>query len=179
MIILVDMDGPITDFEGGFLRSWRRMFPYRPFVELEQRRSVYVVDDYPEHHRKDAKCMYQEPGFYNTLLPVDGAIDALWWMLQRGHQPFICTAPSLSNPTCMPDKYAWVRRWLGKDFVDRIIITRDKTTSRGDFLIDDRPEVLGALSPMWEHVLFDCPANRNNTTKRRIDWVNYKNVLNL
>ena len=48
-----------------------------------------------------------------------------------------------------------------KSWVDRIILTRDKTLVRGDILLDDAPLAKGSsLEPVWEHVYFDQPYNR-------------------
>lgn len=44
--VLVDMDGVLADFEGGFLRKFRARFPDLPFVALEDRRGFWVSEQY-------------------------------------------------------------------------------------------------------------------------------------
>ncbi|MDO8264840.1 MAG: 5'-3'-deoxyribonucleotidase, partial [Candidatus Parcubacteria bacterium] len=61
----------------------------------------------------------------------------------------------------------------------RIILSRDKTLIRGNFLIDDRPEIKGSSIPEWEHIIFDCSYNRNVTNKKRLTWENWREVLNI
>lgn len=69
---------------------------------------------------------------------------------------------------------------LGRDFVKRLILTKDKTLVFGDFLIDDKPEIKGVKLPSWEHLIFDQPYNINIiNNKRRINWNNYREVLGL
>ena len=51
MIILIDQDGPLADFEKGFLDAWRAQFPNEHFVPLHRRRTFYVRDDYPKELR--------------------------------------------------------------------------------------------------------------------------------
>lgn len=43
-------------------------------------------------------------------------------------------------------QYAWIEKHLGYDFLDQIILTRDKTVVTGDILIDDKPDILGESS---------------------------------
>lgn len=44
--VLVDMDGVLADFEGGFLKKFRARFPDLPFVALEDRRGFWVSEQY-------------------------------------------------------------------------------------------------------------------------------------
>ena len=44
--VLVDMDGVLADFEGGFLRKFRARFPDQPFIALEDRRGFWVSEQY-------------------------------------------------------------------------------------------------------------------------------------
>ena len=44
--VLVDMDGVIADFEGGFLKNYRARYPNDPFITLEDRRGFWVSSQY-------------------------------------------------------------------------------------------------------------------------------------
>lgn len=44
---------------------------------------------------------------------------------------------------CVRVQYAWVEKHLGHDFLEQVILTRDKTLITGDILIDDKPDILG------------------------------------
>lgn len=44
--VLVDMDGVIADFEGGFLKKYQEKFPNEPFISLEDRRGFWVSTQY-------------------------------------------------------------------------------------------------------------------------------------
>ncbi len=44
---------------------------------------------------------------------------------------------------CVCVQYAWVEKHLGHDFLEQVILTRDKTLITGDILIDDKPDILG------------------------------------
>ena len=45
LLILVDIDGVIADFEGGFLKVWCSRYPGKTFIPLEKRQNFYIVDD--------------------------------------------------------------------------------------------------------------------------------------
>ncbi|KAF4012904.1 hypothetical protein G4228_002872 [Cervus hanglu yarkandensis] len=58
--------------------------------------------------------------------------------------------------------YRWVEKHLGPQFVERIIVTRDKTVISGDILIDDKEVIQGQEeTPSWEHILFTCCHNQH------------------
>jgi 5'-nucleotidase len=40
-------------------------------------------------------------------------------------------------------QYEWVENHLGKDWINRLILTRDKTMINGDVLIDDKINITG------------------------------------
>jgi 5'-nucleotidase len=60
-----------------------------------------------------------------------------------------------------------------------MIIIRDKTLVKGDFLIDDKPEVKGNQQPEWEYILYSQPYNQGGTSRRRMTWDNWEEVIRL
>lgn len=44
--VLVDMDGVLADFEGGFLKKYRARYPDEPYITLEDRRGFWVSTQY-------------------------------------------------------------------------------------------------------------------------------------
>ena len=109
MLILLDQDGVLADFEHGIAHGWQTRYG-TPVPLPQPRQNFYVRDDAaPEEH-------------------------------------------------------------LGFDWTARVMLTKDKTLVRGDILIDDKPEISGSLSPVWQHWLYDAPYNRHINTPRRIRW---------
>lgn len=90
-----------------------------------------------------------------------------------------CTSHFLTYTHCVFEKFQWIEEHFDASFVDRIILTRDKTLVRGDILIDDKPKITGLAKPTWEHVLYDRPFNREITDARRLTWQNWRDVLGL
>jgi len=177
MIVLVDQDGPLADFERGFLECWQRQYPGAFSIPYEARRSFYLRDEYPPHLRTWVDGIYCAPGFYRSLPPTPGCVEAMREMLDLGLDVRICTAPLTRYEHCVLEKYQWTEEHLGHAFTKRMIVTKDKTLVRGAYLIDDRPTVEGTLKPEWEHVLFDCPYNSQIPRKRRLNWSNWREIL--
>jgi 5'-nucleotidase len=110
---------------------------------------------------------------------IPGSIDFIRDVIELGHEVFICSTPTSTYDPNVIEKYRWVEKNLGKDFINRLILTRDKTLIRGDILIDDNLEIKGKLSPVWKHVVFNAPYNINIGEQFRIkeDWSNWKEIL--
>jgi len=180
-VILLDMDDVLADFEKAFFQRWRSLYPDLFFIPLDQRDRFYVELQMPPELREKARAIKREPGFFLNLEPLPGAPEAAREMLALGHEVFICTAPITACATCPMEKFQWAARHLGPEWPKRIHISSDKTMVRGDFLVDDKPEVTGLMLPVWEHVLYDRPYNRAVAGKRRIlDWRgDWRSVLGL
>lgn len=174
MIILVDMDDVLADFEGEFLRRWKAKYPDKPCIELEDRKGFHLEEQYPEELKELVKSVYNAPGFCKSLKPIEGSLESLVEMKNEGHEVFICTSPLTHYDSCVLEKYEWIEQYLGSEWVKKIILTRDKTLVKGDFLVDDKPEITGVITPAWEHVIFDKAYNRDVTNKKRLknlkDW---------
>lgn len=177
MIILIDMDNTLAEFEQAFLDEWRRRYPSEFFVPLEKRRHFHAVDDYPEDYREKIYDLYHSKGFIRNLPAVEGGIPAVKAMVATGHDVRLCSSHMFRYDHCVLEKYQWVEAHLGAPFVDRLILARDKTLIRGDVLIDDKPMISGITTPMWEHILYDRPYNQGITDKRRLTWLNWREVL--
>ncbi|CAB1338014.1 unnamed protein product, partial [Coregonus sp. 'balchen'] len=66
-----------------------------------------------------------------------------------------------------------IEKHLGYDFLEQIILTRDKTVVTGDILIDDKPDILGVEpNPTWEHILFTACHNKHisSSHRRLLSW---------
>lgn len=181
MILLIDMDDVLADFEGDFIRRWKKSYPDKRHVELQDRRGFSMMRQYPEELRELAKQIYTDKNFCRELSMIEGSLDAIREIEKMENiDAFICSAPlfpSYQNSTL--DKFNWVKNNLGEHWVNKLILTYDKTVIAGDYLIDDNPEIKGSAIPKWEHIVFDQPYNRDSKTEKRLTWKNWKEILQL
>ena len=177
MIILVDMDNTLADFDGALLDIWRKLYPNEFYVPLNERKNFHSHKDYPEHLQSKIQEICHSQNFIYNLPPIPGGIEAVKEMLAEGHDIRFCTSYLFDYNYCVFEKYQWIEKYFGKEAIERIILTRDKTLIYGDFLIDDKQEITGVKKPSWEHVLFDRPHNKDVVGKRRLNWQNWKTVI--
>lgn len=164
--ILVDMDGVVCDFEGHMLSLFRKKFPEEPFVLQSERNTIYMHEQYEDLKPglgKKIQDLMNGPDFFYDLPEIDGAIDAVKEMSRiSGVDVFFCTSPLFNPLPCAADKFKWIKKHFGQEWVERMILTYDKTMIRGDILIDDRHFVTGKAMPAtWDHVLFSQCHNKH------------------
>ena len=108
--IYIDMDGVICDFKKGIQDG--------------------II--------KFAKHKYQQSryGFFIGLEPMVGAIDAVLWLSEHFDVYFL-TRPSVQNLSCYSEKALWIQNHFGPEYLERLIISPDKSLLKGDYLIDD------------------------------------------
>lgn len=176
MLILLDQDGVLADFDAAFCMAWTQQGHAWPVVTPDQRKAFYVREDYPEAWRSKVDAIYTTPGFFLNLPPLPGALEGVAQMLAEGHDVRICTSPLNAYEHCVLEKYRWIERHLGAAMVQRMMVTKDKTLVHGDVLIDDKPKISGARTPTWQHVVLDQPYNRD-AQGPRMRWTDWRSVL--
>jgi 5'-nucleotidase len=175
---LIDKDNVLADWDGALERVLREEFPEIRVVPPQQKKKFYLEENYPEEARPTIRGIYQAQFFYRDLPPFPGAVNALHTLLELGHEVRICTSLIPAYRYCVGEGFEWVERHLGSDWVNRIIIAKDKTLIRGDILVDDKASVTGAHQPNWEHVIFSHPSNLDVQGKRRLEsWKDWRLVL--
>jgi len=114
MLILLDQDGVLADFEHAFLAAWRQRHPDIEPVAYEQRQSFRILEDYPPELRARAEAIYTAPGFIRDLPPVAGAIEAYRELTALGMDVRICSSRCTSSRTAWPrSTCGWSATWAG------------------------------------------------------------------
>jgi len=76
-------------------------------------------------------------GFFEGLMPLDGAIQAYKWLKDQGYDVKFLTAPSVYNPMSYMEKRISIEKWFGFTACKDLIICDDKSLVKGDYLIDN------------------------------------------
>jgi len=180
VIVLVDMDGTIADFDQRALQLMKQRHGKAFDVEHSTLKSFPFAANFDASYKRPISSMLSEENFFRSFQPIDGAIQALKEMqAHESIEVFFCTAPIRANPFCASEKMEWIREHLGDDWVARIIITSDKSLVRGDILIDDAPQAKGdSLEPVWEQVWFRQPYNIGLSGKRHLKrWSEWRAIV--
>jgi len=180
--VLVDMDNTIVDWDGEFIRRYSEASGQDP-LEVEEmvrnRQKFEIEENFEASEHAKVLEVIASPGFYESLKPLPGALEALQKMVEEGVDVKLVTAPHpLCAGSCAREKFISVERLLGPAFLERLIITRDKTHVQGDLLVDDKPRVSGSRTASWTHVLFNQSYNKSMEGKARLSaWSEWADAL--
>lgn len=178
--ILLDMDNTLVDWDEKFLRLWFEDEECKDFdcKSLVTNRKNYMLQDcLPPHLRKSAYKQANKVGYYTDLKPFPGSIEAVRKMSEIGHQVFFVTVPNASQPSSAMEKMSWIGENIGEDYISKLILTFDKTVVKGEYLIDDKPLIVGSGKPTWKHIVYDQPYNQHVEGYRLKDWSQWQEVI--
>lgn len=182
-IVLFDMDGVLSNYAERLLVLAHQRFNL-PLYVPEEVKAFNTESIFPKEFQNRVEALSREPGFFESLKPIPYAVEAFHQIADQNPddgvaEVYICTSPKKyeNNPHCLAEKSAWVARYLGKEFVDRILFTRDKTLVHGHVLIDDKPVITGTRIPDWVHVLYDMPYNKQYKAPRIKSWKQWRKTL--
>lgn len=164
--ILVDMDNTLVDWDKEFIKRFCALTgaAVESVTPMVRNRKFYEIEKNPLGAEPAVILqVVKEKSFYTSLEPFPGAINAMHQMVAAGVDVRLVTSPHLETPaSCASEKYTWLLDHLGKSWVDRLIIARDKTHIQGDLLIDDKPKISGSSKHVsWKQVLFCQSYNQN------------------
>jgi len=169
-VVLVDMDGPLADFDLHFwLRCQEAGYGFDVGHVNDQRHRYFTDHLTDPAEKRAARAMVDAPGWFESLPVVAGAVDGVHAMIAAGWEVWVCTKPLEANPTCRDAKAAWLAEHFGKGFDRRLIITPDKSLVRGDVLLDDAPKPEWFARASWRPVIFDAPFNRDGSEWGHLD----------
>ncbi len=163
--ILLDMDGPLADFD---LHFWRRCTDEGITFDINgpgYQSHRYFTEHIPNRaERRRARAMVDAAGWFADLPVTPGAQEGVEALLVAGVDLWVCTKPLEVNPTCHSDKANWIARHFPA-LADRLILAPDKSMIVGDLLLDDAPKVDWLARATWLPVMFPTPYNGDDT-----DW---------
>ena len=140
---------------------------------MNDKKVVFIDMDGVLVNYQDYMQEHSSPKF-EDMKPIEGSIDA-FKELNKKFDVYIVSAPPLKCDNAHNSKVQWVRDHLGKEFEEKVILTRNKGLLIGDFLIDDNskghgqekfrgklikftdtwPDIIKNLKEIEEKILFD------------------------
>lgn len=155
MIILIDMDDTIEQLLKAWLKGVNDRYGYS--VQYGDFTTWDVAAPYPGLTREQVYSIPDEPGFWGTVEPIEGAAEAIKGFMDAGHEVYIVTAtPYISVAEKMDDL---LFRWFPFISWDQVIITKRKQLIKGDVLIDDGVHNLEGGE--YVKILMTAPHNRD------------------
>jgi 5'-nucleotidase len=169
--IAIDMDEVIVDALGEHLRRYNAAFGARVSPADLRGRSL---DDVVPADRVDATRRLLDESFFETLGPIDGAIEAIR-ELHRNHEIVIATA-AMEVPVSFAAKFRWLQRHLPFVPPSHIVFCGDKAVIDADVLIDDSARHFARFK--GRPLLFSAPHNASETRYERVgSWREVLDVL--
>ncbi|AYG03404.1 5' nucleotidase, NT5C type [Gryllotalpicola protaetiae] len=172
-IVLVDLDNATADFTGHLNAGLARLYP--DIAPHDGKQFAIWGDD--ADRNAAIRDVVTEADFFATMPVYGGARDALIAMLRAGIDVQICTSPMTSNVLSASAKIAWVRRFLGRRFVERTTITARKELVVGNLLVDDRVYPAFVREPLWQQVYFTQPYNANVPGPHFDRWEDWEGII--
>jgi 5'-nucleotidase len=171
--VLVDMDGCLVDWDLGFRAAWANR------SSINRQASYAMESCVPPEFKEEACMVFHEQGFFSGLPPMEGGLRALAEMREAGLNVLLCTSPVLTSRYCAAEKFEWIERHLGTEWLARVVLTTDKTMVKGDVLIDDKPRITGfEAEPEWQQIVFNAPYNAGTKHSVRLShWANWRDAL--
>jgi len=159
--ILIDFDDTLTNMLKewvGCLNEW-----HGTSVSHEDINEWSVEKFYPTLTKEQVHAPLKDPNFWDRVRPKQGAVHAVKWMIEQGHEVYIVTASGLGT---LKEK---MNRALFRHFPyltwKNVIIAQKKQMIKGDVLIDDAPhnlidgDYVKLLMSAPHNAVFDCEAH--------------------
>mgnify|MGYP001408928036 CR=1 FL=1 len=90
MLILVDQDGPLANFEEDFLKEWRLQFPDFNYIPLEERNTFYVQEQHPACFKHVIEDMYVKmDGLVGRAMEKVTENDLFFVLSDHGFESFV------------------------------------------------------------------------------------------
>lgn len=157
-IFLVDMDGPLADFDRHFFERCEALGLTFDCTYATQRHR-FASDHIPDRFQRTAsRHMVNTSGWFRNLPVTEGAVAGLNELAEHA-EVWICTKPLEANVTCRDEKADWLAEHFGSEWVNRLILAPDKSLVLGNVLLDDAPHPAWYERSAWEPVIFTMTWN--------------------
>lgn len=160
--LLLDMDGPLADFDLAFWELCRGHGVEMNITSMDDpNRKRFMTDNILRKDDRNRMREFVDHGpnrWFRDLPVVSGCQEGVERLEEAGVDIWICTKPLESNWRCRDDKAKWIRRYF-PHLEDKLLIMPNKALAIGDVLLDDAPKTKWFGEAVWKPVIFPCPFN--------------------
>jgi len=164
MIVLLDMDGVITDLASAWCDAYNSK--YDDSMEPD----TFVQNWDIHNHVVCGTKVYdilKEEGFGRSLPMIKGAFAGVKYLYHK-YDTFIVSSVSRSGQFAL-EKHVWVEKNFPFFDLHKLICCHHKYLIKGDILVDDKYENIKSFPGVG--ILVDAPHNRDKKTLIRVhDW---------
>jgi len=137
MKVVLDVDGPLTDFHAKARGVMAREFGYD--LPMSAYKEWDVTSVLPTQAEKDRMNeLIAQPGWASSMVPNPEAVEAVRRMKDYGADILFATAPHPNSPTWKEEREAWLIEHFGAHHTDVAHIHR-KDFLGGRVFVDDKP----------------------------------------
>lgn len=171
--ILVDMDDTLINL----LSSWVEWLnkQYGTNVEAKNIESWNVDEFFPTIQKKDVYSPLYKNSFWRTVKPKEDAIKYLKLLFKDGHDVYVATN---SNYETLKIKMKYVLfRYFPFITWEKVIVLKNKSLLRADYLIDDAPHNL--VGGSYKKILINMPHNKDFNENGIFRVSNWKEIYEI
>jgi 5'(3')-deoxyribonucleotidase len=142
MRIVVDMDEVLADLAGEVINRWNKAngtsFEKDEVNAWKMENTLGVgVDGVPA--LTTIERWWSTPGFYESLIPIEGALDGVRRLFAVGHDIIIATSLPKNSDNAYDGKRRWLQHYLPEIPLKNMIAISRKDLLDGDIILDDAP----------------------------------------
>ena len=175
MIVLLDVDGVVSNFNGSFLREANRIL--KRSYELSQVTEWDTAKALGLTREEEERVFYviRQPGFALSIDPYPEAKEGFEKLSRLAEVYFVTTpmrGPRDETMTWMHDREHWLHDHFGVPH-NRVIHCNAKERVRGDIFVDDKPANVrrwAEHNPLERSVLWHQEYNRSESLLRVFGW---------
>lgn len=152
---LFDLDGTLADYDGQLIEDLRKIAsPIEP--------EIYNVHNNYPYLEARRHVITNQRGWWLGLKKLPIGFEILDACKYIGYKINILTKGPSSKYHAWSEKLEWVHNHIGKDYIEGVTVTHDKSLVYGDILVDDYPDYVEAWLSNRPRGLVIMPAHNYN-----------------
>jgi 5'-nucleotidase len=156
-IALFDMDGTLADYDKALLADLEKIrSPYEPVITDSH------FDGNPDYVEQRRHMITNQSGWFLKLERFQLGWDVYEMCRDIGYKIAILTKGPQSKYSAWNEKIQWCHNHMGKDALDGVTITHDKSLVYGNVLVDDYPDYVTGWLKNRPRGLVIMPAHNFN-----------------